>query len=184
MYSQQFGTVIQPQTYERSFSPLIVETQDEEEWKVSILPQPLANHQNCHGRNLNHMPSMYGSDCSPTKKRKPLPQVPTVYTTQEDAYYQLNQPAYHPHWQHDHNNAYAQVPCNPIPAANLDFHAVYNHHYQQQQQPYLETDHLSYSVSSPSSLDEPEELPSANSSPVAVPSDLSKMERKFELHTH
>lgn len=161
MYAQQqFGTIIQPQTYERSFSPLLVE--EEEGWKVSTLPQHVANHQDGHGRNLIHMPSMNSSDCSPTNKRKPLPQVPTLYT------------AYH--WQYD----YAQVPCTPMSAVDLDPNAMYHHHYQQQQ-PYVETSHADYFVSSPSSLSEPEELPSANSSPAIAPSQLQQpkiIERK------
>ncbi|GAN02627.1 hypothetical protein MAM1_0025d02072 [Mucor ambiguus] len=180
MYSQQFGTIIQPQTYERSFSPLLVETQDEG-WKVATLSQHVTNHQGYYGRNLIEMPSMNSStDCSPTKKTKPLPQVPTLYSTQEDTYCQLSQPVYHPHWQFDHNNYYAEVPCTAMSAFNLDPHAVYHHHYQQQQQPYMETGHLEYSTSSPSSVNEPEDPQSANSSPVADPAQLHQPPPKME----
>ncbi|KAK4514652.1 uncharacterized protein ATC70_002253 [Mucor velutinosus] len=179
MYSQQFGTIVQPQTYERSFSPLLLETQEEAEgWKVSTLSHHATNQQDGYERKLIQMPSMNGSDCSPTKNRKPLPQVPTLYTTHDDAYYQLNPPVYHPHWQHDHNNHYAEVPCTPMSAVSLGLNVMYHPPYHQQ--PYIEASHLTYSAPSPSFLDEPEELPSVNSSPIAVEAQLQQHPPKME----
>lgn len=186
MYSQQFGTIIQPQTYERSYSPLLTEPQEEEGWKVSTLLQHVANHQDSYTRNEIQMSSIDSTAYSPSKKRKPLPELPTLYTTL-NPHYQANQAAYYPYWQHDLNNYYAGVPCTPISAGNLDPNVMYNHQYQQQQQqPYMETNDVGHLSSSSSSFIEPEDLSSANDSPVSpslkLQQHLPKFERKFERH--
>ncbi|KAL7315876.1 hypothetical protein PS15m_005041 [Mucor circinelloides] len=180
MYSQQFGTIIQPQTYERSYSPLLTEPQEEEGWKVSTLLQHVANHQDSYTRNEIQMSSIDSTAYSPSKKRKPLPELPTLYTTL-NPHYQANQAAYYPYWQHDLNNYYAGVPCTPISAGNLDPNVMYNHQYQQQQQqPYMETNDVGHLSSSSSSFIEPEDLSSANDSPVSPSLKLQQHLPKFE----
>lgn len=172
MYSQQqyFSTIIQPQTYELSFSPLLIEAQNhKEKWRMSSFLHHTANQQESDGRKLLHMPSIYSNESFPTKIGKALPDIPisnlSNYIPQDP--YQVS-PAYFPHVQQVYNNYAQSFPCTPMPAANPEYlslaNVVYNHHQQQQQVPYLESSDYSFpssssSSSSPSSsfneLDEP-----------------------------